>query len=104
MEEAQKNDATPERRIDSRTAAREGTRILLLAFVVGIVTGAATWLFLTVDHLGVKFLWETLPEHFSSLPAWVVPVGVVVIMTAIAALIVFACKRRPFDSGGAEHE
>ncbi len=104
VEETHNNEGEPERRVDSRTAAREGTRLILLAFGVGIITGAATWLFLTVDHLGVKFFWETLPEHFSTLPTWVVPVAVVVVMTAITALIVFASKGRPFDSGEAEHE
>jgi H+/Cl- antiporter ClcA len=90
--------------IDSRELARTGTRLLLLALVVGIVTGAATWLFLFVDHHGVVFLWETLPEMFPTAPVWAVPVAVVIAMTAIAAIIALACKGRPFDTGAAEHE
>jgi len=90
--------------MDSRAAARLGARLLLLAFAAGIVTGAATWLFLTVDHLGMKFFWETLPEQFPTVPAWVPSVVVVVVMTGIAALIALACKGRPFDMGAAEHE
>ena len=38
------------------------------------------------------------------MPAWAVPVAVVVAMTAIASLIALACKGRPFDTGAAEHE
>jgi len=90
--------------IDSRQAAREGTRLLLLALVVGIITGAATWAFLWVDHHGVALLWETLPGYFPTAPEWAVPVAVVVSMTAIASVIALACKGRPFDMGAAEHE
>ena len=104
MAEANTDVAATETRIDSKEAARTGTRLLLLALVVGLVTGAATWLFLAVDHLGVNLLWETLPERFPSAPVWAVPVAVVVTMTAIAALIALACKGRPFDTGAAEHE
>ena len=93
-----------EKSIDSRELARTGTRLLLLSLLLGIVTGAATWLFLTVDHLGMTFLWETLPEYFPSVPAWGVAVAVIIVMTAIASLIVVACKGRPFDTGTAEHE
>jgi len=93
-----------EQSIDSREAARVGTRLLLLALVVGIVTGAATWLFLWVDHHGVVLLWETLPEYFPTAPTWAIPVAVVIAMTAIASLIVLGCKGRPFDMGAAEHE
>jgi H+/Cl- antiporter ClcA len=78
--------------------------LLLLALLVGAVTGFATWLFLAVDHAGVVFLWETLPEKFPTLPTWVLPVAVVLTMTAIASLIALACKGRPFDTGTAEHE
>ncbi len=90
--------------IDSRELARTGTRLLLLAALLGVITGGVTWLFLTVDHYGVVFLWETLPEYFSSVPSWVVPVAVVVTMTAIASLVVALSKGRPFDTGGADHE
>lgn len=90
--------------MDSRELARSGTRLLLLSLVVGLITGAATWLFLQVDHYGVALLWETLPARFPSAPSWAVPVAVVVTMTAIAALIALACKGRPFDMGAAEHE
>lgn len=88
--------------IDSRELARSLTRMLLLSVALGVVTGAATWLFLAVDHFGVTFLWETLPERFPSVPSWAVPVAVVITMTAIAALIAIASKGRPFDTGAAE--
>jgi len=104
VDEQHADGADAEERIDSRELARNGTRLLLLALVVGIITGAATWLFLTVDHLGVNFLWETLPEQFPSVPAWIIPVAVVVTMTAIASLIAVLSKGRPFDTGAAEHE
>lgn len=98
-------DATaPERLMDSRELARSGTRLLLLSLVVGLITGAATWLFLQVDHYGLVLLWETLPERFPSAPSWAVPVAVVVAMTTIASLIALAGKGRPFDMGAAEHE
>jgi len=98
------DEAATEKGMDSRELARTGTRLLLLSLVVGIVTGAATWLFLTIDHLGVAFLWETLPARFPAAPPWVVPVAVVLAMTVIASLIAIACKGRPFDTGAAEHE
>ena len=104
MEAAHPSDAAPEELIDSRELARTGTRLMLLALLVGFVTGAATWLFLFVDHHGVVFLWETLPERFSTFPTWVVPVAVVLSMTAITVLVALACKGRPFDTGVAEHE
>jgi H+/Cl- antiporter ClcA len=93
-----------EAHIDSRDLARAGVKLLLLALLVGVITGAATWLFLFIDHHGVVFLWETLPEKFPSAPTWAVPVAVVIAMTAIASLIALACKGRPFDTGAAEHE
>jgi H+/Cl- antiporter ClcA len=101
---ANEGGSVAEERIDSRELARTGTRMLLLSALLGVITGAATWLFLTVDHLGVVFLWETLPERFPTAPTWAVPVAVVLTMTAIASLIVLACKGRPFDTGAAEHE
>ena len=104
MDEQRTDAVAPELHIDSRELARTGTRLLLLALLVGIITGAATWLFLTVDHLGVVFLWETLPEQFPSVPEWIVPVAVVITMTAIASLIAVLSKGRPFDTGAAEHE
>jgi len=93
-----------ERHMNSREIAREGTRLLLLALVVGLVTGGATWLFLSIDHLGVVWLWETLPALATGAPEWAVPVVVVVAMTGIATIIALACKGRPFDMGAAEHE
>ncbi len=104
MEDSPGAAAAPEQLIDSRDLVRSGTRLLLLSLFLGFITGAATWLFLYIDHLGVVFLWETLPERFPGTPAWVVAVAVVVAMTAIATLIAIACKGRPFDMGGAEHE
>ena len=104
MNDQRVDTAGAEAHIDSRELARTGTKLLLLALVVGLITGAATWLFLFVDHHGVVFLWETLPERFPSAPTWAVPVAVVVAMTAIASLIALVCKGRPFDTGVAEHE
>lgn len=90
--------------IDSRELARKGTWLLLLSAVLGVITGAATWAFLAVDHLGVVFLWETLPELLPTVPVWAVSVAVVVTMTALATLATILYKRRPFDTGAAEHE
>ena len=104
MDEQHVESAEAEKQIDSRELARSGTRLLLLALVVGIITGAATWLFLTVDHLGVNFLWETLPEQFPSVPAWLVPVAVVVDDDCNRFVDRLLSKGRPFDTGAAEHE
>lgn len=104
MDEPGANAFGTENSIDSRELARRLTRLLLLAVVLGVIAGSATWLFLAVDHLGVKLLWETLPEQFPTIPAWALAVAVVVVMTAIASLITLAYKGRPFDTGGAEHE
>ncbi|NTU70731.1 MAG: chloride channel protein [Coriobacteriia bacterium] len=104
MEDISTDTAAEAVRMDSREIARVGTRLLLLALLVGVASGAATWAFLAIDHLGVVFLWETLPERFISLPKWAIPVAVVVTMTAIASLVALTCKGRPFDTGAAEHE
>lgn len=104
MGDQQESEVGTEAAVDSRDFARTTTRLLLIAAAIGIVTGAATWLFLAVDHLGVVFLWETLPGLVPAAPAWAVPVTVVLAMTAIAAIIAVACKGRPFDTGVAEHE
>jgi len=90
--------------IDSLTAAKVATRMALTAVVVGFFAGIATWLFLTIDHLGVTFLWDELPLMVPGVPANVVVVGVIVAMTAIAAVTVAISKGRPFDSGAAEAE
>ncbi len=93
-----------EARAQVKEAAQAGVRILLLSLLVGVVTGCATWLFLTVDHLGVKYLWEVLPEQSEGLPSWLPSLGVAVLMTGLATLIVVLGKRRPFDTGAAEAE
>lgn len=104
METAPTDDAAAEQHLTSRELARAGTRLVLLSTAVGVITGVATWLFLEIDHLGVVFLWETLPEYVPSVPASAVAVAVILTMTAIAAGIAIACKGRPFDTGAAEHE
>jgi len=104
MAEQQVEDDAQDHRITTREVARSGTGLLVLSLFVGLVTGAATWLFLAVDHVGVVFLWETLPEYINGVPAAAVAVGVVIVMTAMASLIAVVCKGRPFDSGAAEHE
>jgi H+/Cl- antiporter ClcA len=96
--------STADRRADVKAAGRAGLRLLVLSLVVGVVTGAATWLFLTVDHLGMKYLWHERPVFFDGMPEWAASVAVVVAMTAIATVVVVACKGRPFDSGAAEEE
>jgi len=93
-----------EQHLSAGELARAGSRLLLLALAVGVITGAATWLFLFIDHHGVVFLWETLPEYVPSVSPTVIAIGVVLAMTAIASLIALACKGRPFDTGVAEHE
>jgi H+/Cl- antiporter ClcA len=100
----QRDAGSAEKVIDSRELARTGTRLLLMALFLGVVTGAATWLFLTVDHLGVTLLWETLPEQFPVAPSWAVPVAVVIATTATATLVAMLSRGRPFDTGSAEHE
>lgn len=90
--------------IDSVSAARTIGRLLIISIIVGVACGLATWFFVTADHLGIKFFWETLPEEIHTVPAWVVKVGVVAVMTALAALVVAMWGRRPFDMGEAEAE
>jgi len=104
MESVQNDHAEDEQHLSTRELARSGTRLLLLSLLVGIITGAATWLFLFIDHHGMVFLWETLPEYIPSISPTLIAIGVVAVMTAIASLIALACKGRPFDTGVAEQE
>ena len=90
--------------IDSRSAARTIGRLLLIAVLVGAICGLATWAFLAVEHYGIVFLWETLPEMIEGAPAWALPLGVVAVMTALAALTAALYGKRPFDMGEAESE
>jgi len=90
--------------IDSVTAARRTAYQALIAVGVGAACGFATWLFIFVDHHGVNFLWEELPQQVPGIPAWVVPVAVVLLMTLLATLVVILAKGRPFDMGHAEAE
>ncbi len=90
--------------IDSRSAARTIGRLLIIAIAVGAVCGLATWTFLAVEHYGIVFFWETLPEIVDGVPTWAIPVAVVVVMTALAALIAALYGKRPFDMGEAESE
>jgi len=89
---------------EQRQAARNGARLLLLAVLVGLASGIATFTFVVVDHYGVVFLWEDLPALLPLVPGWALIAGVVVATTTIATLIVLACKGRPFDTGAAEAE
>jgi H+/Cl- antiporter ClcA len=84
--------------------ARTGVLLVLIAMAIGVLTGAATWLFVIADHLGVKFLWQQLPLMLPGVSAAVVGVGVITVMTALAALVVWLSKGRPFDTGMAEGE
>lgn len=93
-----------ENAIDSRALARLGARVLGIAVGTGVITGAATVAFLTIDHLGVKFLWEELPAMVGGVPPAAVAVAVVAIMTSIAALMAWLSGKRPFDTGAAEAE
>ena len=90
--------------IDSRSAARTIGRLLIIAIAIGAVCGLATWTFLAVEHYGIVFLWETLPQMVDGVPTWAIPVAVVVVMTALAALIAALYGKRPFDMGEAEAE
>jgi len=105
--EATANAAPPtgEGAMDSREAARRGARLLLIAIGIGIVCGLATFVFLAVEHYGIVFFWETLPEIAEgALPSWVLAVAVVAVMTALAAVVVALVGKRPFDMGAAEAE
>ncbi|TLM99105.1 MAG: chloride channel protein [Actinobacteria bacterium] len=93
-----------ESRTDSVTAARTMVRLFGVSVLIGVATGFATWLFIVADHYGVEFLWHKLPALADGVPAWVVPVSVVVVMTALAALTLAITKTRPFDMGIAEAE
>lgn len=90
--------------VDSVHAAREIVRLLLVAILVGSLAGLATWAFIAADHFGVEFLWTTLPELATGVPAWAVSVGVVTVMTLLASAVVAFVGARPFDMGAAEAE
>lgn len=90
--------------IDSKSAARAMTRLLIMAVMLGAICGLLTWAFIAVDHYGVVFFWETLPELVPDVPAWALSVGVVAIMTLLAAVVVALVGSRPFDMGQAEAE
>lgn len=94
----------PDQMLDSREAARSAAVALVQAALVGLLSGAATWAFLAVDHLGMHFLWTELPEMLQGVPPELVSVGIVVAMTALAALMVQVSKGRPYDLGLAEAE
>lgn len=93
-----------ENRMDSKAAARVGAKMLVIALITGALTGLAAYLFLEADHAGIHFLWTELPELLPDIPEDVVAVGVVLVMTAIAGLVVHFYRGRPFDMGKAEAE
>lgn len=91
--------------MDSVEAARRGARLLLIAIMIGVICGLATTAFLMVEHYGIIFFWETLPEMADgAVPTWVLSVGVVAVMTLLAAAVVAFVGKRPFDMGAAEAE
>ena len=90
--------------MDSATAAKGVARLLMIAILIGVVCGAATWLFMTADHYGVRFFWDELPQLLSGVPGWAVSIAIVALMTLVAVVIVVLSKRRPFDMGEAEAE
>jgi H+/Cl- antiporter ClcA len=82
---------------------KRGLRVLVLAIPVGLVAGLATWLFLTVFHVAEKYLWETLPAQFGTVPHWAVNVCVIAICSVLLAAIT-AVWGRPVDTGRVEAE
>lgn len=97
-------DIGPEGAVDSRQAAREIARLLLIAIAIGVLAGIATLAFIAADHFGVEFLWTTLPGLVPGVPSWAVSVGVVAVMTMLASAVVAFVGARPFDMGAAEAE
>ena len=93
-----------ENRVDSRAAARAAAKMLVIASATGALTGLAAYLFLAADHIGIRFLWEELPALLPGVPEYVVAVGVVLSMTAVAGLVMHFYRGRPFDMGKAEAE
>lgn len=81
---------------------RRGSYLLLFALIVGLVTGVATWLFLSVEGGLIKMFWKERPSFLSGYDQDVVSLAVVSFFTLLAALIVKLSKGRPFDTGSAE--
>lgn len=93
-----------ESKVDSRHAAKGIARLLLIAVLIGLLAGAATFAFLAVDHHGINFLTEDLPAMLPGISPTIVSVGVVAAMTLLCALVVSVSGGRPFDMGMAEAE
>jgi len=93
-----------ESRADTVLAAKNGTRLVLIAVLVGLVTGLSAWLFIVGEHYAIEFLWHWLPAHAPGVPAALVSVAVVATMTALAALVIVRVGKRPFDMGHAAAE
>ena len=91
-------DATvtdPHDSVDSVTATRSAARLFVAAIVVGILAGLATWLFVAASHYGIELLWHALPAALHGVPAAVVAIGVVTVMTMLATVIVVVSRGRP---------
>ena len=100
-------DATvtdPHDSVDSVTATRSAARLFVAAIVVGILAGLATWLFVAASHYGIELMWHALPAALHGVPAAVVAIGVVTVMTMLATVIVVVSRGRPADMGRAEAE
>lgn len=93
-----------ESRTDTLDAAKTGIRLLLIAVLVGLVSGLAAWLFIVGEHYTVNFLWHWLPANAPGVPVALVNVLVVAAMTALAALVIVLVGKRPFDMGHAAAE
>ena len=91
-------------RDDRLSAMRTGVRTMLISLLVGAATGAATWLFLVTEHAVINVLWHQRPEVAPGVPAGVVSIAVIIVMTGLAALVVGLSGGRPFDMGHAEAE
>jgi len=78
--------------------------LLLVAVLVGGVTGLATFLFIGAEHYGIEFLWHVLPDRLPQVPPGILAASVVLVMTALAAIVVALVGKRPFDMGQAAHE
>jgi len=89
---------------DRLSAMRTGVRTMLISLLVGAATGAATWLFLVTEHAVINVLWHQRPEVAPGVPAWVVSIAVIIVMTGLAALVVVLSGGRPFDMGHGEAE
>ncbi len=75
----------------SAPAARRPLPAMLIAAVIGIVVG---FVVLEIVNAGIILIWETIPEAWTTTPAWYV-IGVLL----IAAVLVFVIRKFVGDAG-----